>query len=219
MSVRAITRGLLALGLICGAAATAMAADDVASVHAFLKGYLKDGDPATTKVAIAFADLNSDGANEVVAYVMGPDWCGSGGCDALVLTPEGSSFKVVMDASVSQLPISVLPARSHGWSDLGVAIGGGGGQSGIAEMKFDGKTYPDNPTAPPAKLLKGDGGGKILIPDSAEGDPLRPQATSLRFTGFPSEGVASSSKADLSRRWIAACRAGLVTLWPTRSVT
>ncbi len=150
----------------------AAAADDTAGVHAFLKGYLKDGDPATTKVAIAGADLNGDGKDEAVVYVMGPDWCGSGGCNALALTPDGSTYKVVMDASVSQLPISLLPEKSHGWRDLGVSIGGGGGESGVAEMKFDGKTYPDNPTVPPAKLLKGDGGGTVLIPDTAEGDPL-----------------------------------------------
>src|SRR5438046_1025184 len=33
-------------------------------------------------------------------------------------------------------------------------IAGGGGEAGVAQMKFNGKTYPDNPTAPPAKLIK-----------------------------------------------------------------
>ena len=66
----------------------------------------------------------------------------------------------------------MLPSKSHGWHDLGVAVAGGGGEAGVAAMKFNGKSYPDNPTVPPAKLLKGDGGGKILIPDTAEGDPF-----------------------------------------------
>ena len=38
-------------------------------------------------------------------------------------------------------------------------------------MKFNGKTYPDNPTVPPAKLLKGAGSGKILIRET-DGEPL-----------------------------------------------
>ncbi len=147
----------------------AIAAPDTAGVHAFLKGYLTDPDPATM-VATAFADLNGDGKDEAIAYVMGPSSCGSGGCNALVLTPDGSTWKVVMDATVIQLPISLLPTSSHGWRDLGVAISGGGGESGVAEMKFNGKTYP--PTGPPAKLLKGDGGGKVLIPDTDNGEPL-----------------------------------------------
>lgn len=146
-------------------------ADDTAAVHTFLKSYLSGADPATT-VAIAFSDLNGDGKDEAVVYVMGPGWCGTGGCNALALSPNGSTYSVVMDASVSRLPISVLPSKSHGWHDLGVTIAGGGGEAGVAEMKFNGKTYPDNLTGPSEKLLKGDGGGKVLIPDSAEGEPL-----------------------------------------------
>lgn len=161
-----------AMALLLAGPSIAIGAPDTAGVHAFLKTYLTDGDPATTMVATAFTDLNGDGKDEAIAYVMGPDWCGSGGCNVLVLTPDGATYKVVMDASVSQLPISLLPGSSHGWRDLGVEIGGGGGESGVAEMKFNGKTYPDDPTGPPAKLLKGDGGGKILIPDTDSGEPL-----------------------------------------------
>jgi hypothetical protein len=166
LAVRAAT---VFLGL--GASLLPAQADNTAAVHSFLKSYLINPDPAT-RVAIGFSDLNGDGKNEVVVYVMGPGWCGTGGCSALVLSQKGSTYRVVMDASVSRLPISVLPTKSHGWHDLGVTIGGGGGETGVAEMKFNGKTYPDNPTGPPAKLLRGDGGGKVLIPDSAEGEPL-----------------------------------------------
>jgi hypothetical protein len=162
---------VLALGISFACAKT----DDTAAVHSFLKSYLLkmagEVDPAT-RVAIAFSDLNGDGKDEVLVYVTGPGWCGTGGCDALVLSPSGSTYRVVMDASVSRLPISVLPTKSHGWHDLAVTIGGGGGEAGVARMKFDGQTYPDNPTGPPTKLIKGDGGGKILIPDTTEGEPL-----------------------------------------------
>jgi hypothetical protein len=157
--------------LVLGISFLPAKAGDTAAVHTFLKSYLSGADPAT-RVAIAFSDLNGDGMDEAVVYVMGPGWCGTGGCDALALSLKGATYSVVMDASVSQLPISVLPAKSHGWHDLGITIAGGGGEAGVAEMKFNGKTYPDNPTVPPAKLLKGDGGGKILIPDSADGEPL-----------------------------------------------
>ena len=85
-------------------------------LHNFLKSYVLKNYPGAdqaTRVAIAFSDLNGDGKQEAVVYMMGPNWCGTGGCHALVLSPDGSTFKVVMDASVSRLPISVLPTKSH----------------------------------------------------------------------------------------------------------
>jgi hypothetical protein len=166
-------RGITAVGafLALGTSFLSAKADETAAVHNFLKSYLSGADPAT-RVAIAFSDLNGDGKNEAVVYVMGPGWCGTGGCNVLALSPSGSTYSIVMHAYVSRLPISVLPTESHHWHDLGVTIGGGGGEAGVAEMKFDGKTYPDNPTVSPARLLKGDGRGKILIPDTAEGEPL-----------------------------------------------
>jgi hypothetical protein len=160
--------------LIVGISFLSAQANDTDAVHKFLRSYFLKSYPGAdreTRIAIAFSDLNGDGKQEAVVYVMGPDWCGTGGCHALVLSPDGSTFKVVMDAWVSQLPIKVLPTKSHGWHDLGVAIAGGGGQSGVAEMKFNGTTYPDNPTVPPAKLLKGASAGKILIGET-DGEPL-----------------------------------------------
>ena len=160
--------------LVLGISFLSAQANDTAAVHNFLKSYVLKNYPGAdqaTRVAIAFSDLNGDGKQEAVVYMMGPNRCGTGGCHALVLSPDGSTFKVVMDASVSRLPISVLPTKSHGWHDLGVAFAGGGPGAGVAEMKFNGKTYPDNPTVPPAKLLKGAGSGKILIRET-DGEPL-----------------------------------------------
>jgi hypothetical protein len=145
-------RVLVAVAAVLGASA-AMA--DEADVRTFLKTYLQNemggADIGPTKAAIAFFDLNADGEEEAIVYVVGSMWCGSGGCNALVLTPNGASFDVVMDASVTRTPLGVLDTSSNGWRDLFVSIAGGGIAAGTVAMKFDGKSYPDNPTVEPAE--------------------------------------------------------------------
>ncbi|MBO3759454.1 hypothetical protein [Ciceribacter sp. L1K22] len=150
--------------------ATPAAAADTAAVSAFLTTRLTaemSGDIGPTRVALAFADLNADGADEVLAYVMGPMWCGSGGCNLLVLTPKGESFSVVMDASVAQMPVGVLPTTSHGWADLAVSVGGGGAASGTVAMRFDGTAYPGNPTVAPAEPVD-PSAARMLIDETTE---------------------------------------------------
>lgn len=111
----------------------------------------------------ADADLNGDGRAEALLYVTDRDYCGSGGCTLMVLSPKGSSYRVVLRLTVTQLPVRVLPTSTRGWRDLGVTVSGGGiTRSYVARLRFDGNRYPGNPTVPPAIPLK-QPSGKILI--------------------------------------------------------
>ena len=67
------------------APAAPAAADDPAVTKA-LRGISED--PATL-FATARADLNGDGAMELLVYPYGPGICGTGGCNLIVLTPDG----------------------------------------------------------------------------------------------------------------------------------
>jgi hypothetical protein len=108
----------------------------------------------SVKYLSAFVDLDGDGVEEAIIYVTDQDWCGSGGCTTLVLKPEGSSFRVVTKIAITNPPIRVFPSKTNGWLDIGVWVQGGGIQPGyVAELSFDGETYPVNPTVPPAKRL------------------------------------------------------------------
>jgi hypothetical protein len=122
-------------------------------------------DDGEVSVATTAIDLNGDGMDEIVAYASGPMLCGSGGCNVLVLEPAVEGFTVRMDASVSKLPVTVLDSSSHGWRDLTVWVGGGGGESGNAVLRFDGIRYPSNPTVPPAILQEEQ--GTVLIAQDA----------------------------------------------------
>jgi len=142
----------------------------------FLQAYLKDprvDDDQTTRYSPVFVDLKDDGAKEVIVYLTGRYWCGSGGCVTLILAPEGSTYRVVTSITITRLPIRVLGTKSKGWHDISVMVAGGGIQPGYdSVLSFDGKTYPSNPSTPPARRLEGKVEGKTAMPVTAEGTLL-----------------------------------------------
>ena len=136
----------------------------------------------------AQVDLNGDGTLEVITYVAGPVVCGTGGCPVFVFAAGPEGYRLVSRVSVVQPPVRLSPRRSQGWRNLVVGIGGGGVAAGNAELKFDGKTYPANPTVSPAEPVTDLAGSEVLIAEFASynegkqvpaplyGDPKQPVA-------------------------------------------
>ena len=154
-----------------------VAAED--SLKAFLQRYLRrpsGEDDKTTRYLDAFVDLNGDGIPEVIVYITGAGWCGSGGCNTLILVRNGSTYSVLTEITITRRPIRVLASRApSGWRDLGVWVQGGGIQPGYeAALRFDGKSYPTNPSTPPARRSAGQVSGKSVVPSSASAKPLYP---------------------------------------------
>jgi len=151
-----------------------------ASLRSFLATYLsnKSSPPdKTTRHSESFIDLNGDGQPEIVVYISGDSWCGSGGCNMYILSTQKSAYKIVGRTSITHLPIRVLPTKTHGWHDLSVSIAGGGILHGYdAKLSFDGNRYPSNPTMPPASHLPPNAIGIDLIPasENGRGKPLYP---------------------------------------------
>ncbi len=139
------------------------------SLKRFLQSW--DNDKRTRYVA-AFRDLNGDGIPEAIVYLLG-NWCGSGGCTTLILTRDAGSWRIVTRITIVQLPIRVLMNTSHGWRSIGVWVQGGGIQPGYeAELRFDGKSYPRNPSVPPARRLTGKAAGEVVIGSAQDATPL-----------------------------------------------
>jgi hypothetical protein len=123
----------------------------------------------------AVADLNGDGTPEAIAYVAGPMVCGTGGCPVLVFATAADGYRLVSRVSVVQPPVSLAPRSSQGWRNLVVGVGGGGMAAGNAELKFDGTSYPANPTVPPAEPVADLAGSEVLIAEFAsykDGKPV-----------------------------------------------
>ena len=159
-----------------GRASAASSPED--SLKTFLRKYLRkrsDTEDKTTRVSVAFVQLQGSGTPEAIVYLTGQSWCGSGGCLTLVLGRKDSSYKVVSSIPITRLPIRVLRGTSKGWHDIGIWVQGGGIQPGYeAELQFNGRTYPTNPSMPPAKPLRRNVGGEVVISAEQEGTPLYP---------------------------------------------
>ncbi len=95
-------------------------------------------------------DLNGDGSKEIFVGLTGPYFCGSGGCTQFLLNAKG---EVISKFTVSDYPVVVSTERTNGWFDLYMQSAGD-----FRILKFDGKTYPGNPSIlPKSETIPGDG--------------------------------------------------------------
>jgi hypothetical protein len=139
------------------------------SLKKFLRDYLgkpykpfEQEEPA--RYSPAWVDLADDEVPDVIVYLTGRGWCGTGGCVTLILAPSDGSYKLVGKITITRPPIRVLVTKSHDWHDIGVWVQGGGIEPGYeAKLSFDGKKYPNNPSVPPAKPLMGEISGKVVV--------------------------------------------------------
>ncbi len=163
-----------ALALFTNASAASLGrVDDArtnASVERFLRTYLADrpGEvDKTTRVSIATIRDEGTATDDIVVYVSGWGWCGSGGCRLFVLTPSGSTFRVLGKMTIVQLPVQYLRTTTHGHADLAVLVAGGGIlHAYYAKLTFDGHSYPSNPSMPPAQPIPTPH-AEILFPTTA----------------------------------------------------
>lgn len=86
-------------------------------------------------------DLNGDGQDEIFVRLMGPYFCGSGGCTFLLLDKYG---EIITKFSVTRAPIFIEPTKKNGWSILLVKDRGE-----LKELVFDQGSYPSNPSVLP----------------------------------------------------------------------
>jgi heat shock protein HslJ len=119
-------------------------------------------------------DLNGDGRPEVMAYLLGSTFCGTGGCNLLLFTATPRGYKLVNNFPISRLPVIVSPKRTKGWPDLFRLESGGGARPSYVRHAFNGKRYlvkgrmkADKPPVGKSYL-----GGEVTF---AGGIPLLPQ--------------------------------------------
>ncbi len=87
-------------------------------------------------------DLNGDGTKEYLVGFKNSYFCGSGGCTFYLLHNNGS---VITIFTVSDTKfIAMVKSKTNGWKDLLVKSNGS-----LRHLKFDGKTYPKNPSVAP----------------------------------------------------------------------
>jgi hypothetical protein len=83
-------------------------------------------------------DLNRDGKKEILIGLTGPYFCGSGGCSMILSTHQGD---VITQFTVVDYPVYIAKESTNGWQDLILYSG-----SKNRKVKFDGQSYPKNPS-------------------------------------------------------------------------
>lgn len=159
--------GLLAtFSLLFASTAAAQPSRD-ATLHVFLQERFAE-DRASypdTRYAAGWADLNDDGRLEAFVYLMSGNYCGSGGCDLFIYTPEQNSFQQLARTSVTQPPVRALNSRTGGWRDIAVGVSGGGARAGTVVLRQQGGTYPANPTVEGVVLRRAPAGQVVIRAD------------------------------------------------------
>ena len=115
------------------------------NLKVFLKNYTGDDYPTLQDIDKRFQfynkDLNDDGNDEIFVRLMGPYFCGSGGCTFLLLDKYA---EIITKFTVTRAPIFIEPSKVNGWSLLLVK------DSGVfKELVFENGTYPSNPSVLP----------------------------------------------------------------------
>lgn len=92
-----------------------------------------------------------------LVYLVDMNWCGSGGCNLLILRPVGGSWDEVGNVSRVSNPVRVLTTSTNGLPDIGVTVSGGGGPPAYeAKLSFDGAAYPRFPSDTPLVGAEGE---------------------------------------------------------------
>ncbi|MGK7932738.1 MAG: hypothetical protein AB4041_15075 [Microcystaceae cyanobacterium] len=109
-----------------------------------------------TKYKIAEIDLNDDQKKDALVFLIGSYWCGTGGCTLLVFEQTDNNYRLVSQVPLVREPVIVSDNKTKGWYDIIIHNSGGGLPAKNVALKFDGTTYPENPSAlPPIRKIEG----------------------------------------------------------------
>lgn len=94
-------------------------------------------------------DLNNDQIPEIFVYLVGPTVCGTGGCSGLLLEEKNGEYTVKSRFSLVLTPVIIQNETTNGWKDIVMYVTGGGIEPGYHQLKFNGESYPSNPSVEP----------------------------------------------------------------------
>ncbi|MTI69269.1 MAG: hypothetical protein FH751_03295 [Firmicutes bacterium] len=94
-------------------------------------------------------DLNDDGVYEIFVYLVGFPVCGTGGCSAAIFKQENNDYVLLSKFSLVNNPIVISDTKTNGFKDIIMYVSGGGIESFFSKIKYNGKTYPSNPSIQP----------------------------------------------------------------------
>jgi hypothetical protein len=174
--------------------ADAAPSEAVPGLKEFLQETLKDHAHEEARYSSATVVLH-DEIKDILVYLSGNRYCGSGGCTALLLEPDGAAFRIATKLTITRLPIRVLESRTNGWRDITVLVAGGGTSGHRVILKYNGHSYPGDPSMAPAVSAEAEKRSQEL--------PLVEPGDTVLFTGTPPKPGFDCAKASSKvERWL-----------------
>ncbi|MCU0375337.1 MAG: hypothetical protein MUF24_08520 [Chitinophagaceae bacterium] len=102
-------------------------------------------DSSSRRFTLFEFDMNGDGTNEIWVALNGRYFCGTGGCTILLLNAEGNT---ITPFTVTDTPVVIAAESSGGWRNIFLSHGGK-----YRLLKYNGKSYPSNPSLVDASSL------------------------------------------------------------------
>ena len=127
----------------------------------YTRELVEAGGGQNARYLYTLADLNGDGVEEVIVYLLGSFFCGTGGCNLLILSETEGGYRLVNDFPTSDLPLVAVRQRTNGWHDLVRRVSGGGVPTEYVLHVFDGMTYVEKERLEP----KAAPGGEAYLAD------------------------------------------------------
>ena len=81
-------------------------------------------------------------------YLLGPFFCGTGGCNLMLFTKAQDGYLLVNDFPISRLPVIVSGDKTGGWNNIVRLESGGGAPPTYVTHTFDGKHYVERDRMP-----------------------------------------------------------------------
>jgi hypothetical protein len=86
-------------------------------------------------------DLNGDERNEVIVWTPTQDLGGTSGYPIIIFSQMANGYQKLWDVEQAWTPILILKSKSHGWRDIAIQQGGGGGEWLYLILRHNGESY------------------------------------------------------------------------------
>lgn len=124
------------------------------AVKAFLSSKGATVNNANGAYGYNLVDLNGDGVEDALVYLVSTSFCNEDKCTLLVATGEaGDKFKVHSMIKGLSTPVLISATNTKGWADIVTQLFDEIGTATSVKLAFDGSKYPDSPTASGVKPL------------------------------------------------------------------
>jgi hypothetical protein len=107
------------------------------------------------RYAAARVDLNGDGNPEAFVYLMGPYFCGSGGCNLLVFSQGMDGYTLLANIPTSDPPVIIAESSTNGYKDFWRMQTGGGMPAEFVQHTFENGKYTEKSRKPAAEKPSG----------------------------------------------------------------